>query len=131
MKTELQAEEKRLEEAGDKKTLASSSLENPRFLLFFRRIMDFDPLPVLQKIHCPVLAIYGELDRTVPVHGNREVLEQALERAVTVRLFPRANHALLEARTGSNDEFPDSTRFAPGFLDCMVDWILAKKNRGY
>jgi len=101
--------------------------ENPRFLLFYNRIMDFDPLPILQKMNRPVLVLYGEADRGVPVKGNLDKLVNALKQAkdvrYSVRVFPKGNHALLLSETGSYEEFFHLNRFVPEFFSTLIDWL--------
>lgn len=128
---ELDAGLKKMQEQQDPKLsadLSSQGLENPRYLLWLRRVMDYDPLPALQKTTCPVLLVYGELDRTVPFKENKEGLEKALKAAanqhVTSQVFANANHALLRCNTGSGSEFPYLTEFVPGFYDAFTRWIL-------
>ncbi len=124
-KMEFEAQVEKLKSDGNEKLLSSSGIENPRFLLFFRRIMNFQTIPNLQKLMCPVLVIYGEKDRVVPVKGNKEKLEKALEnnRDVTFMVFPDGDHALLLTKTGSMQEYFYSNQFVPGFFALMVQWI--------
>lgn len=126
---ELEVEVKKLTEQGDVELLAKSGLQNPLFLLFYRRILDYDPIPVLEKTKCPALIIYGGLDATVPRKDNQDRMEAALKRAgnsnYKVLVFPHGNHALLESQTGSNSEFPFLSRFVPDFFDSMSNWIHA------
>lgn len=122
---EFETQVEKLKAEGNEKLLASSGIENPRFLLFFRRIMDFQPLPYLEKLNCPVLAIYGEFDRTVPVQGNKDRLEKALRKNhdVTIYVFPKGDHALLLSETGSIQEYFYLNQFVPGLFEMMVQWI--------
>jgi dipeptidyl aminopeptidase/acylaminoacyl peptidase len=96
-------------------------------LLFYRKILDYDPLPPLEKLNCPALIIYGELDSTVPVQGNLQLVQRALQKSgatdYKILVLPRGNHALLEATIGSNSEFFSLKRFVPGFFNSMTDWI--------
>lgn len=127
-KTEFEAQVEKLKSEGNQKLLDSSGLENPRFLLFFRRIMNFQTIPNLEKLTCPTLVIYGDKDRVVPVQGNKEKLEKALEknRDVTFMVFPDGDHALLLTKTGSTQDFFYSNQFVPGFFELMVNWIHDK-----
>lgn len=34
---------------------------------FLQRILDYDPLPALERVRCPILALFGERDTIVPV----------------------------------------------------------------
>jgi pimeloyl-ACP methyl ester carboxylesterase len=78
----------------------------------------YDPVPSLEQITCPILAIFGESDPLVPAAQSAEAFEAlretAPDRDVTVRIFPGANHRI---RSG------DPNGFAPGYLEMMTDWI--------
>jgi uncharacterized protein len=109
---------------GKTEALAERSINNPRYLLFLASILDYDPLPTLEKVRCPVLALYGDNDRIVPVVPNKEILESALKNtAASFITFPKANHAMMECETGSITEFPSLDRFVPEFWDTMIRWI--------
>lgn len=87
---------------------------------FFLRSARHDPDPetVLERVTCPVLAIFGERDHLLPVAESVAVYERALARAgnrnVTIRIFPDANHRIQLDGTG---------KFAPGYLDTLTDWL--------
>ena len=125
---EFETQVEKLKSEGNQKLLNASGIENPRFLLFFRRIMNFQTIPNLQKLTCPTLVIYGDKDRVVPVQANKEKLEKALEknRDVTFMVFPDGDHALLLTKTGSSQEYFYSNQFVPGFFELMVNWIRDK-----
>jgi pimeloyl-ACP methyl ester carboxylesterase len=68
-------------------------------------IWNYDPVPVLQKVHCPVLSIFGEIDPLVPAQRSADIWKSALETAgnknVTIKIFPHADHGINDARTGT------------------------------
>jgi len=53
------------------------TLTNPWFKYFVR----YDPVPTLEKVKCPVLAINGEKDLQVPPKENLSAIENALKRS--------------------------------------------------
>ncbi len=132
-KAYLRLEMEKLQKEANQKVLDSSGPANPRFLLWYSSLLDYDPVPSLEKVKRPVLVLYGELDRGVPLTPNKTILENAFKKAgndkATVRVFPKGNHALLLSETGSMAEFPRLTQFVPGLFDIMVDWILNAKTR--
>lgn len=92
--------------------------------------MDFDPRPLWEKITIPVLAIYGEADKSTPTQESVRRVEASLRKAgnktYTIKTFPQADHALLVTRKGPDGldwDYP-----APGWLDLMVNW-LQKRNQ--
>jgi len=115
----------------EKRTLKSKvncmvNLFNSRWFKFF---LDYDPKLALEKVKCPVLLIFGELDLQVPAEINKKSMVEALKRGgnndYTVKIFPKANHLFQSAKTGSPSEYPNLAKeFVPGFLDFMSDWIL-------
>ena len=61
----------------------------------------FDPLPLWEKVRCPVLAFWGEKDVLVPVHQSAERIADALKRGGNTRyefkFFSNAGHGLLRS----------------------------------
>ncbi|KYK27548.1 MAG: hypothetical protein AYK19_06720 [Theionarchaea archaeon DG-70-1] len=93
---------------------------------------DFDVTPYLKKVTCPVLAVYGELDKTVPVQKSAAILEKALENHdFTMKIFPKGNHALLESEAGAWSEVPrlKEKEFVPGYYDLISSWIAERTNK--
>jgi uncharacterized protein len=98
---------------------------------WFKYFLDFDPAPYLEKVRCPVLAMFGELDLQVPAEENKQAIAAALEKGgnkdYTVHVFPKANHLYITAGTGSPKEYPTLKKeFVPGFLDFVTRWIRTK-----
>jgi len=94
---------------------------------FFRLISDYDPVPALEKLTCPVLAIFGELDTYVPVAASVAIWEKALKKAAnqdyTIQVFPKGDHSLIEVKTGGLKEAPYLKRFVPGYFDTLSNWL--------
>jgi len=98
---------------------------------WFKYFLDFDPSPYLEKVRCPVLALFGELDLQVPAEENKQAIAAALEKGgnkdYTMHVFPKANHLYIGAGTGSPKEYPMLKKeFVPGFLDFVTRWIRVK-----
>jgi pimeloyl-ACP methyl ester carboxylesterase len=100
--------------------------EDP-FWPFWKRILDHDPAPVLAKLRCPVLALFGGRDRNVLAQKNADRWDAALGRGrhvdYTLVTLPTANHVLFEARLGTVSEFPGLRRFAPGYAETLRAWL--------
>jgi uncharacterized protein len=95
---------------------------------WMKYLVAFDPAPVLARVTCPVLALFGERDTQVRPDLNRPVLESAFARGgnsrVTVKVYPAANHLFIRAVTGQASEYPTLEKtFVPGLLDDVVAWI--------
>lgn len=98
---------------------------------WFRSFIFFDPAAALEKVTCPVLAIFGDRDMQVPPGLHRAPVEAALARAgnrqVTVTVYPGANHLFQKAATGHPSEYATLPKaFVPGLLDEIAAWIAAR-----
>jgi pimeloyl-ACP methyl ester carboxylesterase len=86
---------------------------------FWQLIGNYDPVPALRKVHCPVLAVFGELDPWVPVQKSADIWKTALTEAgnhdVVIKIFPHADHGIRDARTWTT---------LPGFFALQRDWLL-------
>ena len=65
---------------------------------WYRTIMDFDPVPVLEELKIPTIWLFGDpdLDRFGPVRQSVEVLERlrASGKDYEIKIFPGADHSL-------------------------------------
>ncbi len=98
---------------------------------WFQFFLKLDPAPILEKVKCPVLLTFGELDLQVPAEWSKEAMVKALERGgnkdFKARIFPKANHLYQAAKTGSPSEYTALPKeFVPGFLEFMSGWILER-----
>lgn len=96
---------------------------------WFRYFLACDPIPVLRRVKCPVLAINGELDLQVPARENLQAIEQALQAGgnerYRIRLYPGLNHLFQTARSGSPSEYGRiEETMAPQVLEDIGGWIL-------
>jgi len=89
---------------------------------FMQRLVQYDPAPVLANVNCPVLAIFGADDKTVPVDESISAFERGMVKAgnsqLTVRIFPNANHGMMVDAVGT---------LAPGYLDLVARWVLDRQ----
>jgi pimeloyl-ACP methyl ester carboxylesterase len=85
-------------------------------------VLTFDPLPALEKVTCPVLGVFGELDPLTPAQRAAENMRRVLTRAghkdFTIKIFPNAGHSL--------SELPSRSRMAPGVFQTLRSWILER-----
>jgi pimeloyl-ACP methyl ester carboxylesterase len=91
----------------------------------------YDPAPTLEKVSCPVLMLFGELDLQVPVTQNEQPMVEALikggNKDFEVKIFQKANHLFQSANNGSPSEYGNLPKeFIPGFLNFMSAWILER-----
>lgn len=81
-----------------------------------RAVMEVNPADFLTKVHCPVLAIFGENDTSIPVEKSvalyKQYLGEAGNEALTIKVFHRASHTIRIGET-----------FAFGYFDLMSEWL--------
>jgi hypothetical protein len=105
------------------------ALRSPWLRMFLR----LDPVPYLEKLAVPVLAIGGDKDLQVP-RANLRSIEAALRRGknpdATVKLFPGLNHLFQHAKTGQPSEYAASEEtFAPEALKLVQTWLVERAKR--
>ena len=109
------------------------SPDHPQFEVI-RRSYLYDPAPTLRQLRTPVLALFGELDNNILPSKNRDAWEAAMKAGgnpdYTLRVLPRANHEMFEARVGNNKEMVSLPGFAPAYFTTIEDW-LAQRIRGF
>jgi dienelactone hydrolase len=92
----------------------------------WRNDFSFDPRPFTARVHQPVLALFGGLDKSTPIESAANLANAVPDRGkLTIEFFPTANHAFLEAKTGGNAEIPGLSHFAPGMFASMHRWLRA------
>ena len=81
-----------------------------------RAVLEVNPADFLTQVHCPVLAIFGEADTSIPVAKSASLYKQYLgeagNTAVTIKIFPQASHTI---HVGEE--------FAPGYFDTISSWL--------
>jgi uncharacterized protein len=98
---------------------------------WMKYFLSYDPSYALERIHCPVLMLFGGKDLQVIASQNQKPMEDALIKAgnqdYSVKIYPDANHLFQEAGTGSPNEYAQLPKsFVPGFLDDITEWIKLK-----
>jgi len=101
---------------------------------WFRYFIAYDPGVELNRLYCPVLALWGEKDLQVPPKENMPLVEQALRKAgnnkAVLKVLPGLNHLFQTANTGSVSEYAQiEETFSPAALTVIGDWIAEKTGR--
>ncbi len=96
---------------------------------WFKFFLQYDPIPTLKKVKCPVLAINGEKDVQVVAAPNLKAIQEALTQSgnknVTIKSFPNLNHLFQTAKTGAVNEYMNiEETFAPAALETISQWLL-------
>lgn len=101
----------------------------------FYRNLQFDPDSVLDRIRVPVLAVFGGMDRNLPVDASvtrmRAAFVRAGNRDATIVVFPRAGHGLTlvpedeAAHSQGHGQEP-----APGYVELVLQWLRRQVQAG-
>lgn len=119
-----------MEKSRDERWLAYTNPPNnlERLRSVYESIMTYDPVPALEKLKVPILAIWGDKDTYLPVAESVAAFKQAMERAgnknYIVKIYPNANHSLLEHKTGSPSTGGTEKKFVAGVWKLETDWLL-------
>jgi len=120
-----------VKETGLDAALPPAALETQLRMLaspWFRFFLDYDPLPNLKTVNCPVLALYGQKDLQVAPKANLPLLQRALHDSMNTqaetRELPELNHLFQHAYTGTPAEYAAiEETFSPDALTLIVDWV--------
>ena len=125
-----------IKETGLDSALPPVALETQLRMLtspWFRFFLDYDPLPNLTLVKCPVLALYGLKDLQVSPKVNVPLLQKALQEAgntqADVRELPELNHLFQHAYTGTPAEYSAiEETFSPEALALLAVWAAGRAN---
>jgi pimeloyl-ACP methyl ester carboxylesterase len=78
--------------------------------------MDFDPLPIFERVTCPVLAVYGETDAWVPIDESIAVWRRALPSVEIVRA-KGCDHLL------SFEDQEEVEAVSPDYTAALIAWL--------
>jgi pimeloyl-ACP methyl ester carboxylesterase len=120
-----------VKETGLDAALPPAALETQLRMLaspWFRFFLDYDPLPNLKGVNCPVLALYGQKDLQVAPKANLPLLQKALHDSMNTqaetRELPELNHMFQHAYMGTPAEYAAiEETFSPDALALIVDWV--------
>jgi pimeloyl-ACP methyl ester carboxylesterase len=112
--------------------LGIGASEFPRETYAWQRFfLGHDPRPVLSRVTCPVLALFGENDLLVPAKENQAEMEKALRsggnKDFTITVIPQANHLFQTSETGIPGEhvwIPETMN--PKVMAMVSEWIRKK-----
>jgi uncharacterized protein len=125
-----------VKETGLDAALPPAALETQLRMLaspWFRFFLDYDPLPNLKAVNCPVLALYGQKDLQVAPKVNLPLLQKAFHDSVNThaetRELPDLNHLFQHAYTGTPAEYAAiEETFSPEALALIVNWVKGQSS---
>lgn len=93
----------------------------------WRYNLSLDNKETLLKVDCPVLALYGELDRQVYADENILFVEECRingNKNIEIHKLPGLNHLFQTATTGSEYEYIRiEETMSPSALEIMAEWV--------
>ena len=105
-----------------------STLERLRQV--YESTMTYDPVPALENLHIPVLAIWGNKDTYLPVPETVAVFKQAMAKAgnrnYLIKIYPNCNHSLLESDSGSPSTGGKEKNFPADLWKMNAEWLLKR-----
>ena len=114
---------------GDDRDAARAALEAQARAVdspWMRTFLGSDPVPHLEALRCPALALFGGKDLQVTAAANLPPMTAALadHPAATVTVFPNLNHLFQPATTGLPAEYAAiETTFDPRALATITEWV--------
>jgi hypothetical protein len=94
--------------------------------------MDHDPVPVLERVTCPTLALYGADEECVPgpasIAAWRRAAEVSGNAAVTLAELPGCGHFPAPGVDGSSLDVPRAA-FSPAYAASLTGWFAAMLDR--
>jgi uncharacterized protein len=104
--------------------IATEHFDQRAPLAFLARNLDFDPVPVLRRVQCPVLALFGADDTVVPVAESVAAIAAHLRPrggCPGIGVFPGGDHGLFTA--DPEPGVPRTEQLAPGFLPMLAGFL--------
>jgi hypothetical protein len=85
----------------------------------------------LEKIHCPVLAIFGEKDANVDWRKTmalyRETIGSKKNARLTMKSLPDCNHSMIKCKTGGIHETINKWEYGDGYLETIKAWLQGNR----
>jgi uncharacterized protein len=93
----------------------------------YQATMTYDPIPAIERLRIPILAMWGGKDTFVPVARTVAAFNRAMTKAgnknYVIKIYPNGSHSLLETPTGSPSTGGKETNWPPGRWELETDWL--------
>ena len=97
-----------------------------QFTPYLRELLQLDIEGTWRSVRCPVIGLFGEMDKQVLPSNATELLR--LQPKAKVKVFPKLNHLFLPSSTGSPMEYPTLRgHFSADALDFLARSLTALK----
>lgn len=108
--------------------LARDSRERAAADPWYRHFLDYDPLPVMERVRAPVLVLQGARDDVVIAEQGAEIaaaLRRGGNGAVRHQVLPGYTHSFTEAAGGVREPSP----LAEEVIALLEDWLITSQRR--
>ncbi len=118
-----------LEKENKEQAAAANASVSELLSPWYREFVSYDPRPALEKVKCPVLALWGSKDLQVPPAENMPAVRKALRKGGNRNFklveMKGLNHLFQTAKTGSPLEYGMiKEAISPRALSTVTKWIL-------
>jgi pimeloyl-ACP methyl ester carboxylesterase len=97
----------------------------------WRKEIEYDPLPTLDKVQVPALILFGANDPVVPVATSVARINTRSRPGITVRVIAGADHHMatsLDPQAGMDPIRTEQVQpEAPGYFSTLVSWMTEQK----
>ncbi len=98
---------------------------------WMRYFIAYEPLPALEQMRCPVLALFGEKDLQVPAVENAKAMDEVVKKrgdgSFVTKIVPGVNHLFQKCSTGGIDEYAKIEQtMDEGALAMLVDYVVSQ-----
>jgi pimeloyl-ACP methyl ester carboxylesterase len=117
------------QQAGDDRKASIAAQTKQMTTPWFRFFLAYDPVPALQRLRCPLLAVFGEKDLQVDPQQSQPPMQQALAAHddATILVLEGLNHLFQTCETGAPTEYGTiEETIAPAALQAIGDWIVER-----
>lgn len=106
----------------------SYAYDDPADLLFFSRILDYEPVDTISEVVCPVLALFGGADTMVDARTNASALISHLPPSPRhgLAVFPGADHGLFIAER--DPLIPRMDQLAPAYVPTLRAFLASRRS---
>lgn len=105
-------------------------LARRREALYYRQLLNYDPLELIGQLRQPVLVLHGADDQQVPAQHARQLVDAARASGVdvTLSIVPRVNHLLKSSSADPDiaDYYDRRRRVDRTVIDTIGSWLRAK-----
>jgi alpha-beta hydrolase superfamily lysophospholipase len=103
-----------------------NSNPDSNFVAYYKLHMDHDPLPIINNLKVPILAIYSLEDESIDSRESIDIIDSKLNNDLDIRLiiYKGLDHAMRRLAAGPTLRFPEHPR---GYFSTQAAFVLSLK----